>query len=352
MKRFVSSLLTLGMLLTPSLSLAEFTRPSELFMLMADTGMPVGFSGELHGNVDEYWFSAWISGSSKGTNGANALANVKGTVDVSMKGGMVRVKFQMRVVDGAAYFYVDSIDGSYEDALWKSGMNIKTKTWIKVELPADLSMEPVEADYTMIDEILHLTSTVTSTGTSYELSLTREAVRDILKNMRDMEYSQWSDALSALPRTAKFSMTVNTNKADAFTSTSGSMEMGSKKMTFSAKGSAWLLSSLSVAAPANSMSMEEWTTGLMSAFGVSGPFDMLNHNDDMQQWEEEWGEPAEDIDWDEYYENWSDGDPSSNWEDDGDTGVDVIPEGDCRLDADAIRHGLCDTFERTPRRLP
>lgn len=341
MKRFVSSILTLGMLLTPSFSLAEFTKPSELFMLMSSANLPIGFSGELHGNVEGYWFSAWISGSSKGTNASNALANVKGTVDVSKDGGKLRVKFQMRVVDGNAYFYVDSIDGSYEDALWKSGLNIKTKTWIKVELPAELATDLTAADYSMVDEILHLTSTVTSTGTSYELSLTREAARDMLKNMRDMEYSEWSDTLSALPRTAKFNMKVDTNKSDAFTKTSGRMEMGSKKMTFNAKGSAWVLSSLTVAAPADSMSMEEWTKTLMNSM-TGGGYSVFDQPLSTDEWEEEWSQPVEDIDWDEYYENWSD----------GDTGAAVIPEGDCRLDADAIRRGMCDTFERTPRRLP
>ncbi len=346
MKRFISSVLTLGMLLTPSFSLAEFTKPSELFMLMSTANLPIGFSGELHGNVDDYWFAAWINGSTKGTNASNALVNMKGTFDIAMKGGKARVKFQMRVVNGNLYFYVDSIDGTYEDALWKSAASLKTKTWIKIELPEELSVDPPSADYFILDEILNITSRPVSNGTTYELSLTREAVRDMLKSMRDMEYSDWDDAFSALPRTAKFNMTINTDKADGFVQTNGTVEMASKKMSFDVKGSAWVMPSLVVTAPKDSMSMEEWTMSLMDVLGGGGysvfgtPVYDSEDTTSEEEWSTEWEEHTHD-DWEEY--------TPDEWED---SSVDMIPEWDCRLDLDAVRHGECDTFERTPRRLP
>lgn len=338
MKRFISSILTLGMLLTPSFSLAEFTKPSELFMLMSTANLPIGFSGELHGNVDNYWFAAWIDGSTKGTNASNALVNMKGTFDIAMKGGKARVKFQMRVVDGNAYLYIDTIDGTYEDALWKSAASLKTKTWIKIALPEELSVDPPAADYLILDELLKITSRTTGNGTAYDLTLTREAARDMLKNMRDMEYSDWDDTLSALPRTAAFHMTVQTDKADAFVQTNGTIEMASKKMSFTMKGSAWVLPSLVVTAPKDSMSMEEWAMSLMDVLGGGG-YSMFGtpvyDTEDMTS-EEEWT-----TDWEEHTHD--------DWED---SSTDMIPEWDCRLNLDAVRHGECDTFERTPRRLP
>jgi hypothetical protein len=337
MKRFISSALALGMLLAPMGSLAEFTKPSELFVLMTKGNLPVGFSGELHGNVDNMWFSAWISGSSKGTDVASAMGTVKGTFDISKDGGKARVKFQARMVDSNVYFYVDSIEGTYDDNVWHSALSMSTKTWVKVPVPADAATDISEADFSELDEMLQLTTRALTNGTEYDITLTRDAARNMLKNLRDMDHPEWDDAFSAVPRTAAFHMTVTTDTSDAFTQAAGTLEMGSKKVTANAKGSAWVLPSLTVTAPTSSVSIEDWASPLMN---MDNMFGMPSSHDDI--WEEHsgsgWDTPSDDVE--------------VNDEDMWPTTENTIPEGDCRLDVDAVRHNECSSFERTPRRLP
>ena len=334
------------MLLAPVSSLAEFTHPSELFILMSKANLPVGFSGELHGNVDNFWFSAWLSGSSKGTNIANATGEVNGTFDVAKDGGKARVNFEMRVVDSNVYFYVDSIEGTYDDMVWHSALSMKTKTWVKIPVPADMAMDMTAADFSEMDSMLQLTTRALTNGTAYDITLTRDAAREMLQNLRDMDHPEWNEAFSAVPRTAAFHMTVSTNKADGFTAASATLDMGSKKVTVNAKGSAWLLTSLTVTAPKGAVSIEDWTSPLMNDFGGS-MFDEPSAHDST--WDVESG-----SDWDTPTDDSS---SSSSWsnEENGSgerTPANMIPEGDCSLDLDAVRHGECDTFQRTPRRLP
>jgi hypothetical protein len=295
----------------------------------------------LHSNADKYWFSAWVSGSSKGTSVSNATGTMKGTFDIAMDGGKARVKFEMRVVDSTVYFYVDSIEGTYDDMLWHSALSMKTKTWVKISVPPELGMDPSAADFTAMDEMLQMTARTLTNGTAYDITFTRDAARDMLKNLRDMDHPEWEDAFSAIPRTATFHMTVSTNKSDAFTQASGDLTLGSKKLTMNAKGSAWVLPSLTVKAPAQSISIEDWTSPLMNGLG-GGMFD--NSSDNNSNWD-----IPDNSDWDMPTDsNW--GNPSDNWEESSPT--DMIPEGDCRLDLNAVRHGECSSFERTPRRLP
>lgn len=347
MKRFISSLLAIGMALAPVSSLAEFASPSELFAMLSKVNVPMGFSGELHGNVDNYWFSAWVSGSGKGS-GMEATGSIKGTVDIATSNAKARIKFQMRIVDSTAYLYIDSIDGTYEDALWKSVAAVKTKTWIKWAIPAELIQEPTAMDFAMIDEMFQMESRKSGNNTAYTVRFTRGAVQDVLEMLRNMEYDNGTVGMSAVPRTAALNLNFTVDSREKLMQSSGTVTLGNKNMNIRAKGSSWLLSNVNVAAPSNALDLEEWAMSLMGSLGggMMDRFYMPVTGDTDENWD------IPENDWSEHSDYDMRGNPSDNWEDEGDTGVDVIPEGDCRLDMDAVRNGTCGSFKRTPRRLP
>lgn len=291
----------------------------------------MGFTGEMHGHWDAYWASLWVSGSSVGTVPSNIEAALQGTLDVAMKSGKARVKFQMKVVNGAFYLYIDSLDGSFEDTLLRSAWNLKTKTWVKIELPTDIEESP---DFTWLDEMLQIESATVGNGTTYSLTFTRDAVRDILSQLRSADHSDWPEGWSAVPRTATILVKVGMDSNEHFTQASAQAEFASSMVTFNGNGKSWALSDMTVTAPKNSLSLEEWVGAFMST--------VMGEDSDPEPWDDmstiESG--TTDEDWDDTGTDYYTVEPvSPEW----------MQDGDCRLDMDAIRHGLCIDFERTPR---
>ncbi len=191
MRRALSACLALTLLAAPIGNLAQaYSSFSELYgALLAMEQRPMDSSMEMHGRYANYYFSAWLSGSTEG-KGLDMKSTMKMTVDVKGEEVNLRAKLQMRVVDRTVYVRVESVDGKFQ----RDGTNVLSKLTMKqwIALPLDeMNSEWNTQDESLLsaleelDQFFTISSLEKKDMTVYTITLKREVLKEIMKALRD-----------------------------------------------------------------------------------------------------------------------------------------------------------------------
>jgi|GEM_PF-6492501 len=190
MRRLLASLAITATFVTP-VAAAALAVPSDLIGLLQETSKPMDMSMELHAHVGTFYISAWMKGEAQGKLNQLPLSleslktlkeNARLTLDVSDGKGTLRVRVQLRVIDGKEYFFIEEVSGNYDHELATVAASLKSKKWMMLSFDEwkdlvffnedmdDVSDQALEGLREALDGALQ----ITRTGNSYSLMLKPE----------------------------------------------------------------------------------------------------------------------------------------------------------------------------------
>lgn len=349
MRRLPALTLTLLLVCIPIASAQPLSYASELFALLRSQQQPLDFALTEQVYLDSTYAAAWVSGSTQGSLNAglsSLRATAKATVDVAWPGGKARVKLQVRLVDSTLYVLIEKIEGSYNDSLTDIAGHLQLKKWVAFPLEDSFGDTASLADAyaPILDSFFTVNPITTRTGTTHEVTLTRETLRSLLQQMRQLHLTQadTEKAVKLSPPTLSFLLKVDTDSNSSVTGT---------RVTASAKLPDFGLtveshttrrpSPVVVTAPTNIMSLDEASQDI--SIPSSLPFlpDGLPSMDSFFPGTDSGEETIDDSDWEE---------PTDVWEDTETESGDTLEEGSsssglpfCAPDAGAgaVRRGVC-----------
>lgn len=183
----------LFVIVVPIASAAAFEKLSDLAVLLKAQNGAWDTTGEIHGHFQEYYMSAWFDGSAEGNKIATMKEKMAMTLDIAGGPFNMRLKGYVRIADGNGYVYVDTINGKYDNDLLTMTGEFQTKKWLKFPLTevAAAEEEYQPQDYSFLDDAFDLSSTSVGGKTVYSATLKRSILRDILKELRQMDASSF-----------------------------------------------------------------------------------------------------------------------------------------------------------------
>jgi hypothetical protein len=288
--------LTLGSIalsiLVPLTTLAAFTTPGELLMSIASKGVPVNFSEEIHGSYqNQYFISAWMSGDAQGATLNDIAMNMRMTFDFAMPDTTMRAKFQFRMKDGTLYMLPESVTGKYSNEVMDLAGNLIGKKWIAIPMDESMGMEASDPMMlSALDEIFDLSSAAgRNGGTTYTLSLKREIVQEIMKELRAQssmhpELEAAMDALSAPQVRLVVTMDMDANDSMVSARAEGNLSIPEFKGTL--KSTATMSKTpIVVTVPTNVVSMDalDGITDTLNSRYNPDPF--LEEDTSWEEWE-------------------------------------------------------------------
>jgi len=335
MKRSLLRIALASGVLVPLVCSAAFLAPSDLLYALHLQRPAMDYSYEFHGSHKQYYAAAWISGNEKSGPWSDMLANAKVTIDVAGEGATMRMKLQVRIKDGNAYFFIENVDGKYEnEAAILAGQYIG-KQWIV--LPLDEAgignIDQSKETFMAFDKIFSLQSAGTTKGTEHTLTFKREVVKEIMKSLRQMNMS-----MGATPKVS-FVMNVQTNANEQPVSLSFDADIGNELFTVTGTGKATQRSTpVTVEIPANAVNMQEAMENFRSFDLPANPFGIpMDMNDSSPDWseddgnDEEWHAPM-DID----------SEDSMDWSE-------PAPDEDCATNLSLLQKGYCGAVRPSTR---
>lgn len=336
MKKFSALVLGLSMVLTPLSSLAAFTMPSELLAAI-QSGKAMTFSGEMHGHAGNYYMALWINGTST-LSQANPMGATKATIDISAPQGKLRAKVQIRVKEKKMYVFIDSIEGSLDNVVTHFAGSMKSKQWFSIPMDEIASSEMQAQDMSSMDEFLQLMSAPAKNGgTIYTLTLTRDAAREVVQGLSDMNLRDLGiEITNAMPPKVTFQVQMTVDAKNSLQLTTMNMDLSQTGFGISLKGwSAPAKSGFTVEVPKNVVSADEWANAMGNLWTPDFGIPPSTHD----EWEDT--SSSKDSTWTDTgsTDSWMDS-SSSNWGSSSD---------DCLMDISAVRHGGCDIQKPTHR---
>lgn len=265
MRRFLLSLSSAALLLSPALSFAAFSTPSQLFQALQDDARARSFFATAHAGSQRTYVSVWANGKEQGKQAENTSLSMNVTVDVVQGTTKTRMKGQVLVIDEILYFKILSVQSTPKDA----APAVLQKQWISIPLvqsafssvSSGLAAGFFASEPTPVDSIFTLSSYTDKGLRVYKLSLTPDSAVDLAVQLRSLlndtqslssDFFPWRE----LGKSLSFSMTVVLTGKDRFVSSSFSLSMKNKSSSFSAKGSEQILSGpLSLTTPSDVMSL-------------------------------------------------------------------------------------------------
>jgi hypothetical protein len=182
MRRPLLASFALASLAAPLFALAAFVNPSDLLLSSQLQNKPLDVSYEAHVTMQDTYVSVWLKGAMEGKDPQTMKADVKLTVDASVNGAVIRGKFALRTVNGAAYARLESVTGDYENDEVKVAAEAVGKRWYAVPLAGDWMGDTLQREAmarTLADALLQMTSAVQGKNTVYSLTLRPDAAQAI-----------------------------------------------------------------------------------------------------------------------------------------------------------------------------
>ncbi|MDD4319718.1 MAG: hypothetical protein PHW10_05345 [Candidatus Peribacteraceae bacterium] len=305
---------------------ADSSYASDLLQLLWSQQKPLEYSMQASGHMEDTYLSVWASGNSEGSwSDPSSIRSIgKATVDVAWPGGKVRVKTQTRMVESTLYVWVEKIDGTYNDDSMRMGGQLELKKWIAIPLDdyagsvSALGEEDFSAMFGWLDDLSNVRATQTQAGMTYEVTLTREAIRSVLQSLRQQGWDATTDEgverlIRHTPPAFSFLFKIDTNRDFEVLSTRTTLHLSHPRMGASLEAHSYRRTSpVYATVPAHVMSLEDLpSAGKFSDIpGIDAiPF-LINDdigNDDWEdeiEWEEEW---EDEIEWEEEWEDEIDG---------------------------------------------
>lgn len=328
MRTFLSVLTGLS-LLSPLAAHAEFTTPQDVLTAVesGSEGLPFDFSGELHGHYENYYLSAWLSGSGQ-KEGELSRSSAKITVDFASNGNTVRGKLQTRMVEKKMYLLLEGLSGKLENEIAKAVVEVTGKKWIQsdiAQMETDTEYDAMQRD--MLADVLRVDSVKTDSvgNTLYTLTLTRDAARELSKSLREMASGYVGEGVT--PRmNVTIKITLDRNNMLIKATADATVEAGPAGLNASFTVSR-RSSGVSVTAPANAVDAE-------SLYGEMFGIPVTPWNSPAPEWDSSDWDSGSDSGWD------------SNWE------MPAVPEppsSACTLSE--IRLGNCQVQRQSRRML-
>ncbi len=265
MRRFLLLFISAALLLSPALSFAAFSTPSQLIEALQDDARARSFFATAHAGSQGTYVSVWANGKEQGKQAENTSLSMNVTVDVVQGTTKTRMKGQVLVIDEILYFKILSVQSTPKDA----ATAVLQNQWISIPLvqsafssvSSDLVTGFTSSEPTAVNSIFTLSSYTDKGLRVYKLSLTPDSAVDLAMQLKDLLNDTQSTSSDFFPwrelgKSISFSMTVVLTGKDRFVSSSFSLSMRTKNSSFSARGSEQVLSGpLSLTAPTDAIAL-------------------------------------------------------------------------------------------------
>src|SRR3989338_1570741 len=134
MRRSIGILSTLTFIAAPLSARALAGSPAALLAQMNFRGNPHTVEAEFHAHGNCMYASVWMKGAAEGKTPATVKAWEHITIDIAGEGKFVRAKAALRLVHGAVYAKLLSIEGNVADDI-REIRAWTEKPWVKIEIP-------------------------------------------------------------------------------------------------------------------------------------------------------------------------------------------------------------------------
>lgn len=295
--RRLSLALSLSLLL-PSIALAAYDTPSDLFSMIHDMSTGKSFSITAHGAREGTYVSVWANGSAQG-EGLMMNMTTKATVDIVQGDMKIRAKAELMATGGMLYARLTSVDSSYLSDFGSFSAMLKQRQWIMVPMDEAMLNEvtggmSLTGMAEMNADAFRIQATPgKSGGTIYSVTLNPDYAANIAMMLREMlgdetpvssDFFPWRELAEGL----HFDMTVFTDANDKFVSSTFSLSQSSIVSSFSVSGSEKAVGTVTVTAPKNALTIDQFINSLSGMPSDLEIFDMPVPADepDMMEWED------------------------------------------------------------------
>ena len=194
-----------SVIILPVIALAAFTSPSDLLIATQFAGKPLDVNYAAHVAVNATQATVWVKGKVQGKDAKTEKANLKVTVDIAdATAGTVRVRGQIRAVDGVVYARVDSMTKKSNVDLDAVGKQIKMSQWYSAPIDQtatqELQTQGLDQDKSkefarkVIDAALGMQSSTVNGETIYSLQIKPTAAKELAVVFQDFYTTSNYDA--------------------------------------------------------------------------------------------------------------------------------------------------------------
>ena len=276
MKRLLLAAASGALILAPVTALAAYQTPGELIWAIQENSART-FKVTANGTADQTYVSVWMDGASQGSTAETMKSQTNATVDIVRGSDKLRVKGEMRAVNGWFYAHVDSMEGALAEIFG----DLLTGDWVKLPFTKEMSTEMTNGialdlgsfDAAVANQMFKMTRAEGGGIQVYTLTLGNDASPALAQRIRDMlgdtlpvsdDFFPWQ----ALEDGTRMTLTIKMND-DKFVSSTLALTMKVKHSSFTANVTETAMNEeVKVEIPENVMSFDDVSEALSSWIGA------------------------------------------------------------------------------------